>query len=326
VTSDRRNQRNPAMEPGDEPLDPDIVLITDYLGHELSPAKEAEVETRLVADEEFYEKVVPYLRLWTAPVDYRKELAEYEAEARSASGASLAAAAHAPLPSAIDLPSERTLRAARRRGLFSRGRVVFGIAAALLLMVGGRAVYHLGFSSGREEAARAAAQEQAARAAAEAARAAQEEAARRAARGGGASVPAVRAARTVRLADSSLVHLTAGSRLYKGDSIASWPAVAELEGEAVIEVSRRAGMLWLWTSVGWLDLTPGTYAVRCDAGGNEMLVTVGHGEATLHGDSPDPTVTIRAGEHGRLLKGKPPQRTQGGDGYPSLVPPGSTRP
>ena len=48
----------------DEPLDPDIVLITDYLANTLSLDDEANVERRMRDDEAFFEKVWPLVRAW----------------------------------------------------------------------------------------------------------------------------------------------------------------------------------------------------------------------------------------------------------------------
>jgi len=55
--------------PGDEPLDPDITLITDYLANTLSLDEEANVERRMRDDEVFFEKVWPLVRAWQQTED-----------------------------------------------------------------------------------------------------------------------------------------------------------------------------------------------------------------------------------------------------------------
>jgi hypothetical protein len=65
---------------GLERLDPDILLITDYLGHELSERDRLAVESRLETDTAFYVKVTPYIRIWREPVNWRALLLEYDAE------------------------------------------------------------------------------------------------------------------------------------------------------------------------------------------------------------------------------------------------------
>ena len=64
----------PRKTPGpddDEPVDPDIALITDYLANELPVAEVKAVEDRLLADEVFYEKVRPITTMWTLPASLR---------------------------------------------------------------------------------------------------------------------------------------------------------------------------------------------------------------------------------------------------------------
>jgi hypothetical protein len=53
----------------DEGMDPDIVLITDYLANMLSADEEASVERRMKDDEAFFEKVWPLIRAWQQTED-----------------------------------------------------------------------------------------------------------------------------------------------------------------------------------------------------------------------------------------------------------------
>jgi ferric-dicitrate binding protein FerR (iron transport regulator) len=50
-----------------ERIDPDIVLVTDYLAGELSAVSARALEERLVEDEPFFDKVWPLLRAWNLP-------------------------------------------------------------------------------------------------------------------------------------------------------------------------------------------------------------------------------------------------------------------
>jgi hypothetical protein len=68
-----------AENEGLERLDPDILLITDYLGRELSEQDRLAVEARLETDTAFYVKMKPYIDIWREPVNWRELLEEYEA-------------------------------------------------------------------------------------------------------------------------------------------------------------------------------------------------------------------------------------------------------
>jgi hypothetical protein len=48
----------------DDRMDPDILLITDYLANALSIEEEAAVERRMRDDEAFFDKVWPLVRAW----------------------------------------------------------------------------------------------------------------------------------------------------------------------------------------------------------------------------------------------------------------------
>ena len=95
-----------------------------------------------------------------------------------------------------------------------------------------------------------------------------------------------------------------------------------MEGEAVIEVSRRQRLVWLDSDAGVIILQAGRYAVRCEADGT-FLISVARGVASL--SIPLKTrppgyraLQITAGQFGRLAPGVLPERTNGA-GYP-IVP------
>ena len=53
---------------GNEPIDPDIALVTAYLARELSPLQVLALEERLAADPEFRAEMQPLIDAWAAPV------------------------------------------------------------------------------------------------------------------------------------------------------------------------------------------------------------------------------------------------------------------
>ena len=57
-------QRSAYNRPNDDPVDPDIALINDYLAEALSCDEEAVVERRMKDDEAFFEKVWPLVNAW----------------------------------------------------------------------------------------------------------------------------------------------------------------------------------------------------------------------------------------------------------------------
>jgi hypothetical protein len=61
------------------PLDPDIVVITDWLAGELSPAEVTAVEQRLRDDDAFFMKAGPIYKLWNKPIKYEALLAQHAA-------------------------------------------------------------------------------------------------------------------------------------------------------------------------------------------------------------------------------------------------------
>jgi hypothetical protein len=73
------------------PLDPDIVVITDWLAGELGPAESAAVEQRLRDDDAFFMKAGPIVKLWNLPIKFEDLLA------RHAQNAAPLAAAAAPV-------------------------------------------------------------------------------------------------------------------------------------------------------------------------------------------------------------------------------------
>jgi hypothetical protein len=56
-----------------EPIEPEIALITDYLAHELTPERAAAVEERLATDLDFYMYVAPIIKAWRVPAHDRPD-------------------------------------------------------------------------------------------------------------------------------------------------------------------------------------------------------------------------------------------------------------
>ena len=88
-------QESPLRDDMEEPVDPDIALITDYFTHELTEAEAEQVEDRIADDAEFYRKVSPIIGMYTSDLDFPRMVAELEAretrEAREAHEAADAA-------------------------------------------------------------------------------------------------------------------------------------------------------------------------------------------------------------------------------------------
>jgi len=276
----------PPMEPGDEPLDPDILLITNYLGEELSAEEEAEVEKRLVEDQEFYEKALPHMRMWSQPVDYDKLLADIAAERARAQAAAVPATTKARAK-VLDLTEARTVRLARWVAR-TRTRMASLIAAALLLIAGlPFAAYQAGFSSGFDEGEHSV----------------------------GLATP--RAPEVVdRPGRGMVIHLRGGPR-YVHQASLLFEEIVGLNGEAYIEVAWYASRLSVSTPAGTVDLGTGRYAIKSRSGdGEEALVTVVRGKATMRGER-KPDLVIRTGEFGRMGAGVAPVRTAGGKDYPA---------
>jgi hypothetical protein len=95
---------------------------------------------------------------------------------------------------------------------------------------------------------------------------------------------------------------------------------ASLQGEASIELKGAERHMRLRTGAGIAQLTQGTYAIRCEPGCANMLLTVGIGFATLRADTGQSTVELKAGEKGRQPKGAPAERVWPGTGWPELIP------
>lgn len=302
MTSDRGNQGPAPIERDEEPLDPDIQLITDYLGHELSAEQEAEVEERLVNNEAFYEKVIPYMKIWTEPVDYRKELAVYELEQREAASA----------PKTDARIGETRRRTPYR--FFTRPRVSAVLAAAsLLIWVGAPAVtYQIGVADGRERELVQTFPAPDQMPAPEIGQA-----------------PVERVARAARVGRSTFVHVHAGSRFAYKSVLFGFVQAVGLNGEGSVEVGWLDPWVIVSTPAGTIRLSHGTYAFHSTGDPDpETLVTVVRGKATLEGSSSlkTPDVVLTTGQHGRLAYPAPPQRTAGGAGYPALDQSGRLKP
>jgi ferric-dicitrate binding protein FerR (iron transport regulator) len=125
--------------------------------------------------------------------------------------------------------------------------------------------------------------------------------------------------RAIRFGDGSYV--TLGPRTEFGFEEGLWLAGlhGRLEGEATIEVSKADGTLFLETGAGKVLLYVGTYALRCEVDCTELLITVGAGRAQVQGNSPKTRLILTAGQFARVPADGTPERTAGGDGYPTIA-------
>jgi hypothetical protein len=145
--------------------------------------------------------------------------------------------------------------------------------------------------------------------------------------GGDGKAPVETGDRTVRVGLSSFVRLHAGSRFVLARGVPDLAQDIGLNGEATIEVGLLERKVIVSTPAGLVELSHGVYALRAKGDpGDETLVTVGQGTATLKGGAGAADLVLSAGEHGRLAYPAPPRRTSGGDGYPALDPAGRTKP
>jgi len=315
-----------------EPVDPDFVLITDYLTDGLTPEQEAEVERRLVDDAAFFEKVWPVVRIWRLPPRARKHpvrpedgyrypwespppprrVREAERFYRSLPAAESAVPVSPAAPPRDLPPAPYEEYEPPRRGrrflltLTKRALTVYSIAATLLATVG---LAYLGHTY------RAVPQD--------------------------TVVVKLDRAPTTLLAHSTRVEtgpaetkeitLRGGSRVVlRPNSRFTYQYLAApglrglsaaLDGEAAVELNREDRYLQLVTSAGGMLLTPGTFAVRCEPGCAAMLVTVGVGVAGIRGDSAGSTLSLTKGEKGRKPKHGAPEKVSPGEGWPPIEPP-----
>jgi hypothetical protein len=280
------------------PIDPDILLITDYLAGELSPEQEAVVEARLVDDEAFFEKVSPAILVWTMPIDFD----ELESGGDLEMPLSLPMTVPAPEPLAIAPKPRRSLR--RRIAYYSAGS-----AAALLLLflfAGGPGGVMATLFTGSKDSADVRAGH----------------APKFEVQGG--KVTETKAGETVTdtLKNGALVTVRPGSRLQWRTPLFYMPVdEAALDGEAAFELPEGKGLVLLRTSVGNLKLSTGAFAVRCAPGCEAMLVTAGRGTAVLVDGMVRPILTIGAGQFARVPRKGAAELTKGGDDYPKLAHP-----
>lgn len=155
---------NPEDEPMDlSTIDPDIVVLADYLANELTPEERAKVDARLASDGEFHEKAWPLIAAWTSPRELAGSAAHGLARVENVDGsgatdwevtpeqvrqvanrvratvARLEAEEDAPQSDVVDIATERV----RRRGIVRRTYTRFegwarehGAAAVYLAAVG----------------------------------------------------------------------------------------------------------------------------------------------------------------------------------------------
>lgn len=291
--------RNPQEIDDLTPVDPDIVLITDYLTGDLSPADAAAVEDRLVDDEAFFDKVAPVIKIWTMPMDFD----EVDAGAALEVPLSLPMSVPEPEPTVVEPPR----RFSRRRRV---AYVSMGAAAALLmalLFAGGPGGVMATMFTGSKDRAEI--------------------------RTGHAPTAEVAGGRLIEtgagetvtdtLRHGSLVTVRPGSRFqWKAVPLLTLSAdAAALDGEAAFEVPEGKGIILLRTSVGDVRLNAGAIALRCAPGCDAMLMTVGRGTAVLLDANQRPILTIGAGQFARVPRNGAAELTKGGDDYPKLAHP-----
>jgi anti-sigma-K factor RskA len=293
------------------PVDPDIVLIGNYLGKELSAEEAEAVERRMVDDAAFFEKVWPVVRIWRMPLRDR----ERRARTQSRRPAPSTAPPLAIVPPAGDAPI-RSARggqgASRWRALSAKTTSWIGMAAAVALAAAGIARFGPAMFSVANAADRA-------------------------------PVADIRDSIQVETGrgETKLITLAGGSRLimrensrltyrkFPGGTVSL--SMSAFDGELALELNEVDRYAFIKTSAGGTLFTPGTYALRCAPGCKAMLVTAGAGQVLLRGETKDKGyVTLHAGERGRVPKHGRPERVTGirgwllmvmsGRGWPALIP------
>lgn len=333
-----RDTQHPEIErDGEEPIDPDIALISDYLSRDLTPAERTAVEQRLATDFDFYMKVSPLIRVWRMRAGFRQELREELArrdaarsvapEARKDDSAGAFQYPNATLRGRIretapaprlDAPEERaspvldevTARHIRRGEFWytlrNRSVTLMNVAAAAsILLVGSTITW---FKIGRTPND-SIITHQLVRASVE-----------------GMQGPTVvetgpDQVKEIQLRGGSIVLLRPNSRLTYENILA--PArgnLMALDGEMAVDVTMKDLVVSVRTSAGLVNLTPGRYAVRCEPSCAAMLVTVGVGFASMRRDSTQARFRIEAGEKGRLPRDGAPEKVEPGTGWPELAP------
>ena len=307
----------PATGTNDEPLDPDFVLLTSYLLHDLAPEELAEFERRFAEDDAFYEKVAPIVGLWHQGLDW-KALVEAE----------MARAGDTRQPEAVFEPVVQETRVAPARRLWTRAvglwSAVASVAIAATIAIVGfwpsapltpvqpvalamaglpapalmhvvPTVVEMSLHLPSPDSVQVLLK--------------------------GHMVGAVLGDTTrLELGDHSVITLRGEAYFWYRQPIPLFPfgAEATLVGEAVIEVSRQERLMFLESGLARVALSPGRYGVRVEADGT-VLVTVASGAAGLAvragGVALFPTIDVRAGQFGRIPSGGAPERTAG-QGYP----------
>jgi hypothetical protein len=286
--------RGDAERDDNEPLDPDIMLMVDYLARELSEREAKAVEARLVDDKAFYEKVAPIIKIWTMPVKFGDILA-----------------ADAPGPDAGDLRPPFLARLRENARLTPKRRWLYKIAmaAGIALITYGISWWLSGMVGRRPH----------------------DGGARLTAQLPGVSLQPNTQVKTGR-DETQVVVLRGGSRVvlspnsefsyrYLPTITASPTIMASFGGQAEIDVQGEDKYVLVKTSTGRALLTTGTYAMRCEPGCSAMLIAVGVGFATIWGDTAKAGLGLTAGEKGYVAKGGAPEKVMPGAGRPALDPP-----
>jgi hypothetical protein len=325
-----------------QPVDPDIALIADWLGNELPPDRDAEVTRRLETDYAFYQKVAPIMKIWHLPVDFRELVARAEADTKprpSATERTASPLGYEPPPPrhirevspawvldtseerampafalgtpeerampALDEFTERRLRRDRIKStLLNGGNKVLKIAAVLSILIAGPGRLTLNYAERPHDIT-----------------VAQElDRAPIRFRNGLQVETGSGELKEIPLAGGARLVVRPGSRFTYAYIPLTNTLSAALDGEATIELNEVVRYASVETSAGRVLFTPGSFAVRCEAGCAAMLVTVGAGVANIRGDSGKGSLTLKAGEKGRVPKHGRPEKVESGEGWPVLQP------
>jgi hypothetical protein len=329
--TDRDRTADPELD-DDEPIDPDIALITDWLAHELSPEDEAMVEKRLEEDFEFFEKVAPVMNLWHDPVFVRELTARAEADTKPRFSASERTAgpqgidpspqrpvregSHryaATVPEEAELPAtdvltERRLRRAHLRSNLYKGALfVYSIAATYLIVFGLPTKWYVKHTATPHDIVTT--------------RAEWTPTAQPLPHGVMVETDATHT-KEITLRGGSRVALRPNSRFTYEYIAGPIPlgVMAILDGEAAIDLSRGDKRMVVHSSAAEALMLPGNYALRCEPGCAAMMMTVGAGVAMIRYDSTKTGLSLRAGEKGMVPKGGAAEKVEPGTGWPALEP------
>jgi hypothetical protein len=281
----------------EEPLDPDVSLMVEYLVGTLSPEEAVKVEDRYIEDEAFAEKVQPLVTIWTAKIDFRAAYEAYAAKQKARPAPRPPRRIEETEPEYAHTGPARDTRRWRNLTFLERVDVMYkiGLIALVAITVPSVSTYwFLRFESRHAFVPVGA---------------------------GGQPIPGMNRSqgvdvpaetRTVMLKNGSRVLVRGGSRFNAVNGVMpGGPVRTYLEGEAAFDISTEEKWVEVITPTGRVILQPGTYAVRCEAACAAMLVTVGVGKAGLRGDSVKTSVMLLDGEHGMVKRGRGAEKVDG---------------